>query len=260
MNEVKLLRLCFQNSATSDDHNVILKLGESMVRYSASELALGISGLSRHKANRTAFADPDIIAATFNLLVTGSKEEKIISIQLMLKLVDEPKMCSIILSNHPDMLEALQSLGEHDEVGDILKQDASMLLKKLLDRISGITSTLQEDTQVLKSSTVTSDNPVLQRKKELKRLLTWATREMNKSKVLHNAADNDTTEVMISMIYFISHLCEMLNFKESHLSMKCALQDCPQFLSILQDYMERHFFSMLITNNNLPIISLLNSM
>lgn len=241
--EVKLLRLCFQKAAVSDDHNVILELGNSMVRYSAFELALGITGLIHHKTNRAAFNDPEILAATFNLLVTGSMEEKVISIRLMSKLVDEPEVCSVLLGNHPDVLEVLQSLGETDEVGDSMKQDASKLLKKVLDRVSGITSTLQGDAQELKSFRVTLDDLVLRSKKELERLLTWVTREMNKSKVLHNAADNDSIEVVMSMIFLVSHLCEMSHFKGSCLSIQTVLQDCPGFLSVLQDYTWRHFFS-----------------
>jgi hypothetical protein len=242
--EIKLLRLCFQNAAASDDHNVVLKLGKSLVRYSASELALGITGLSHHETNRAAFGDFEIVSATFNLLMTGSIEEKIVSIRLMSKLVDEPEICSIVLGNHPDILEFLQSLGGDDEVGDPLKQDASMLLEKLLAGVSGIISTSQEDIQAF--STVASENRILQQKKELERLLSWATREMNKSRVLHNAADSDTMEMVMAMIYLVSHLCEILHFKESHLSIKSALQVCPGFLSVLQDYTERHFFSMYI--------------
>ena len=242
MDEIKLLRLCFQNAAASDDHNVILKLGKSLIRYSASELALGITGLTHHGTNRTAFADPEILSAAFNLLLIGSIEEKIICIQLMSTLVNEPEICSIVLTNHPDILEVLQSLGEDDQTQQSLRQDASMLLRTLLDRVSGV---VQEDVLELKSFMIKSENLIFQRKKELERLLSWATKEMNKSKVLRNAPDNHTTEVnvVVSMIYLISHLREMLHFEESRLSIKSALQDHPGFLSILQDYTERHFFS-----------------
>ena len=244
VNEIKLLRLCFQNAAVSDDHNVILQLGKSLIRYSASELALGITSLTHHSTNRIIFADPKILSATFNLLLTGSIEEKIISIQLMSKLVDEPETCSIILANHPDILEVLQSLGEDDEAQQSLRQDASMLLRTLLNRISGV---IQDSSLELKSFIVASEDPIVQRKEELKRLLFWATREMNRSKVLHNAADNDTTEVVMSMIYLISHLCEMLRFEESRFSIKSALQECSGFLSVLQDYTEKHFLSMFLS-------------
>lgn len=240
-NEIKLLRLCFQNAAASNDHNVILQLGKSLIRYSASELALGITCLTHHSTNRTAFADPEILSATYNLLLTGSIEEKIISIQLMSKLVDEPEICSVVLANHPDILEVLQSLGEDNQAQESLRQDASLLLRTLLDRISGV---LQETSLEFKSFTVTSETLIVQRKEELKRLLFWTTREMNRSKVLHNAADKDTTEVVMSMIYLISHLYEMLHFEDSRLSIKSTLKECSGFLSVLQDYTEKHFFSM----------------
>ena len=243
--EINLLRLCFQNAAVSDDHTVILKLGNSMVRYSARELAIGIAGLTHHKTNRAAFADPKILASTFNLLISGSVEEKMISIVLMSKLVDEPGICSVLLSNHPDVLEVLQALSEDEETGEPLKQNSLWLLTSLLDRISGVVSTLQGNAQ-LKPSTVVADDPVFQNEKELKRLLTWATTEMKKSKVLCDASQNDTLEMVMSMIFLISHIREMLHFNESRLSVQSALQDCPGLLSALQDYTEKHFFSKFI--------------
>ena len=246
--EIRLLRLCFRNAAVSDDHNVILKLGNSVVKYSALELAVGITGLTHHKVNRAAFADSEILAATFNLLATGLTEEKVVSIQLMSKLVDEPEVCSVILSNHPNVLEILQFLCDDDETGDSLKQDASKLLKNLLERVSGIASTLQGGIQELNSCTVKVGDTVLRNKKELERLLTCVTMEMNKSKVLHNAADKDSVEIVMPMIFLISHLREILYHEESgfRLLVQSALQDCPGFLSVLQHYMERHFISMLL--------------
>ena len=234
--EIRLVQLCFQNAAISDDHHVILKLGESSVRYSAFELALGITGLSHHHLNRAAFADPKILAATFNLLVTGSLEEKVVSIQLMTKLVDDPELCSVVLKEHPDMPQYLLSLSKDDKVGNSLQQDASKLLKTLVDvKFQG--------SRELNSFATTVDAQVLQWKIELDRLLTWAIKEMNKSKVLHNAANNDTVEGVMSVVFVISHLCLMLHFKESHLAVQSALQDHPGFLLVLQDYIQRHFLS-----------------
>lgn len=246
VDEIKLLHLCFQNAAASDDHTVILKLGNSLIRYSASELALGITALAHHSTNRIALADPEILSATYNLLLNGSIEEKIISIRLISMLVDEPEICSVILANHPDILEVLQSLSEDNQIQQSLRQDASRLLRTILDRVSGV---VQEELLELKSFMIKSENLILQRKKELERLLSWATKEMNMSKVLRNAADNHTTEVnvVMSMIYLISHLCEMLPFEESCLSIKSALQDHPGFLLVLQDYIEGISLVSLIT-------------
>lgn len=245
--EINLTRLCFLNAATSNDHNVILNLGNSKIMYSALELAIGIAGLTHHhKANRAAFDDPDIFAATYNLLATGSMEEKLTSIKLMSNLVHKPRICSIILENHPDVLEVLQSLSESNEVGDSLKQDSSKLLKMLLDGVSGIISTLEleQDTQGLKPTTV-ADAVMEERKMELNRLLIWATKEMSKSRVLHNAADDDHAEAVLSMIFLTSYLREMSHFEDSHFSVGVALKNNQEFLSVLQHYTQRHFISTL---------------
>lgn len=240
---MKLLKVCFQKAATSNDGSVILKFGSSLIKYSAFELGLGVAGLTRHVVNRASFADPDTFAATCNLLATGSPDEKIVSVQLISNLVkDEPEMCSFILGNHPDLLEVLQSLSESYEVGDTLKQEASELLKILLDGVSGISSTPKGDTKDLKSTSVKA--ALLQRKNELDRLLAWATEALNNSKVLHNAADTEqSVGVVLSMVHLVSHLCEMLHFEDGYLSVHTALQGCPGFLSVLQDYTQRYFFS-----------------
>lgn len=240
LEEKKIARVCFLNAAVSDDHNVILKLGNSSVRYSAFELAVAIAGLIQHKANLVAFTDIEILAASFKLLVTGSQEEKVVSIRLISKLVNEPNISFVVLEHHPDILEVLQVLSESDEIKECLKLDASMLLKNLLDRVSGIS----EDVQERKSYTMKEHDLGLERKKELERLLTWATKEMNNSKVLHNAADNDTVEAVMSMMFLTSHVCVNLHHEESRLFIDSALRGCPGFLSILQDYIQRHFLSM----------------
>lgn len=239
--EVELLRLCFESAANSDDHNVILKMKDSTVGYSALELAVGMNGLAEHEANRTVFADSKMFAAIFNLLVTGSMEEKLVSIQLMSKLMEAPETGSVVLRNHPALIEILLSLAENDEV-DSFKQDVSMLLQKLS---SGNVVSIEEEDALGISSTV-ADDAALQRKRELNRLLAWATREISKSKVLHNAADVDSTEVVLAFVFLISHLRVMSHFEGSGLSVRAALRDCPDFLSVLQDYTQRHFFSMLM--------------
>ena len=241
LEEVRLLRLCFETAATSDDHNVILKLGNSVVKYSALELSLGMAGLTQHEANAAALADPDMFAATFKFLGTGSVEEKFVSIQLMSKLVNEPEACAVILGNHPALLEILQSLAENDETTASLKKNASDLLQKLLDGISSIASTrVYRDTPELQT-----DHSVLEREGELKRVLAWATKEISMSKVLHDTADEESNVVVLSMIFLISQLQEMSHFTGSDLSVKIAMQDSPGFLSILQDYTQRLFYSML---------------
>ena len=237
VDEINLLHLCFKNAAISDDRHVVLKLGESYVRYSAFELALGISGLCNHELNRAAFADPEILAAGFNMLAAGSLREKVISIRLISKLVDEPNVRSVVL-NHPDMLQVLLSFTEDDKFGDSLKQEASRLVEMLLD-------VKLQNSQELKSIVGTVDSPILNEwKEELDRLLAWATTEMNKSKVLHNAANSDTVEVIMSMMFLISHLYVMLHFREGCFDVRSCLQKCPGFLSVLQDYEQRHFSSM----------------
>ncbi len=234
-NEISLLRLCFLSAATSPDHYVLLKLDSSTIRYSAFELALGIVSLTNHKSNATAFADPEIITAAYNLCLTGSIEEKRVSIGLISNLVNDPAMCSVVLENHPDMLEALQSLVENDEVGE----EAAKLLQLLLDRVSGVIDEGEQEP-------IAAGDEALQRKRELERLLAWAARDMKNSKVLHNAADYEGTSM--SMIYLISHLCEISYYRESCLSMHITLQSCPEFLSVLQDYIQRHFISKFIDN------------
>lgn len=236
VDEINLLRLCFKNAAISDDCHVIVKLGESYVRYSAFELALGITGLCHHKLNKAAFADPEILAASFNMLVAGSQQEKLVSIRLISKLVDEPNVGSVVLNNHPDMLQVLLSLTEDDRTADSLKQEASKLLQMIVN-------VNLQDSQELKTFVVTVDSQILQWKIELDRLLAWATMEMNKSKVLHNAANSDSVEVIVSMIFLVSQLRVMLSVGEGCFAIKSALKDCPGFLSILQDYVQRHFSS-----------------
>ena len=240
--EVKILRLCFENAATSDDHNVILKLESSTVRYSAFELAVEMSGLAEHRANRIAFADSKMFAAIFKMLVTGSTEEKVVSIQLMTKLVDVSETCSVLLDDQPALVEILQSLAENN---DTLKHDVSKLIQKL----NGIVSTNEVVPEL--NSAATGEDPALQREGELKHLLTWATREMSKSKVLHHAADEDSSEVVMALVFLISHLREMSCFRGSGSSVSIALRDCSKFLSILQDYTQRHFFSMLLSSSNI---------
>lgn len=240
--EIDHIKHCFQRAAVSEDHSVIYKVGEAAaVAYSAVELATAITSLSHHKTNRAAFANHEILAVTFNLLVTGSMDEKLASTQLMSKLADEPGICAVILENHPEILEILSSLSEDDEVADTFKKYASSLLKALLDGVSGILSTHEVDGPEFESTTIEA-NATLQLK-ELKRLLVWTSTEMGKSKVLHDAADQDQTEIVLSMIFLASHLREMLHFEGSPFSMHTALQDCPEFLSLLPAFMQRHFIS-----------------
>ena len=243
LKEINLLRFCFETASQSNDHHVRVQIGaaKSFIRYSAFELAQAIAYLVNHKMNRAAIADPETMAASYNLLETGSSEEKSISIQLISKLIEEPEMHLVFLDNHPDVLEFLQSLSESNEAGTSLNLSASMLLKKLLDKVSDVIS---EDVQELETFAVKADQ-MLWMKKELERLLVCATQEMSKSKVLLLSASDDTVEVSLvkCLIFITSHLCIFSQFKEHHLFIQFAVQGCPQFLSVLQDYTQRHFSS-----------------
>ena len=227
--------LCFKSAAVSDDHTVLFKLNDSVVKYSAFELALGIAALTHHEANRTAFAHPDIFSAVFELLkFNGSIEEnliseKLISIQLLSKLVCEPDVCFTVLANHPEILEVLQSYSD-----DTLCQEATKLLTMLLNGVSGIAIAGFKEI----SPAVDINDAVVQRKTELKQLLSWATLQLNSIKTLNS---DYSTEFGLSMIFLISHIQEMQHFESDHLSLHSVLLDCPEFLTVLQDY---NFISM----------------
>ena len=238
--EMKLLRLCFQNAAISDDHKVMLKLGESVVTYSAFELALGLVGLLNHQGNRNALADDQTFAAVYNMIVTGSMELKDVSVQLMNKLVvGKADSCSLVLENHPNILEVLPSLCENDAAADSLKQHASHLLEVLLGGVSGVAYKEEVKRKVFSNGTAS----LLNLRANLNRLLTWATSEMTESKVLHNSADEERPVVVVSLMILTSCICEMQHFEGSDILINATLQNYPEFLLVLKDFMQRHFVS-----------------
>ena len=114
--ERNLIQQCLLIAALDEEHVVELQLGESRVIYSALELMVGLSNLIQNEAQLPFFITREVFESIMLLLQGMDDSEKIAAAEMLCRLLKEPSVPSLIQTEHPTLIEKLQSLNKYDNI------------------------------------------------------------------------------------------------------------------------------------------------
>ena len=122
--------MCLPVAASDENRLVEVATGKSSrIKYSASELAAGLSYLLYDEENRTYFAQKTEIFLSISLLLASSEDDQVAAMKLLYKLVAEPGAHDLIRDSYPDVIYRLMSL--HENGSALLKEKARIILTEL---------------------------------------------------------------------------------------------------------------------------------